>query len=98
MSVQAVSRIAALLALDVDLARDFVPKFADDDYDQEDDLNEKNRADLAHLYRHQLTEDESQLIADGDMNQILLYIADHLERPVNGESTEGSGGAGGGGG
>ncbi len=89
MSVQAVSRIAALLALDAELTRDYVPKFADDDYDQDEDLNEENRAHLAHLYRHQLTVEESQLIADGDMNANLQYIADHLEKPVNGEEPGG---------
>ncbi len=101
MSVQAVSRIAALLALDAELLRDYVPKFADPDadndqeedldYDPDEDLNEANRANLAHLYRHQLTEDEGQLIADGDANEILRYIADHLEKPVNGESAGGGG-------
>ncbi len=89
MSVQAVSRIAALLALDAELLRDYVPKFADDDYDQDVDLNEANRANLAHLYRHQLTAEESQLIADGDANQTLGYISIHLERPVNGEAAGG---------
>ncbi len=94
MSVQAVSRIAALLALDAELLRDYMPKFADDDYDQEEDLNEANRANLAHLYRHQLTSEEGELIADGDANQTLQYIADHLEKPVNGESAGGTGGDG----
>ncbi len=89
MSVQAISRIAALLALDAELARDYVPKFADDDYDEDDDLNEASRANLAHLYRQQLTTDESQLISDGDMNATLQYIADHLEKPVNGEEAGG---------
>lgn len=92
MSVQAVSRIVALLALDAELLRDYVPKFADDDYDQEDDLNESNRAHLAHLYRHQLTSEESQLIADGDANANYQYIADHLEKPVNGEAAGQGGG------
>lgn len=91
MSVQAVSRIAALLALDAELLRDYVPKFKDDDYDCEEDLNEEKRAYLAHLYRHQLTSEEGDLIAAGDMNKVLAYIADHLEKPVNGESTQGGG-------
>jgi hypothetical protein len=92
MSVQAVSRIAALLALDADQLRKYVPSFADDDYDQEEDLNERNRAYFAHLYRHQLTDEESELIAAGDMNATLRYLADHLEKPVNGESTKTGGG------
>lgn len=91
MSVQAVSRIAALLALDAEQLRDYVPRFSEDDLDGEEDLNEENRAHLAHLYRHQLTAEESELIAAGDMNQTLAYIADHLEKPVNGESIEGGG-------
>ncbi len=91
MSVQAVSRIAALLALDAELLRDYVPKFKEDDYDCEEDLNEENRARLAHLYRHQLLSEEGDLIAAGDMNKVLEYIAVHLEKPVNGESTQGGG-------
>ena len=89
MSVQAVSRIAALLALDAEMARDYVPKYADDDYDQEDDLNETNRANLASSYSSQLTSDESTLISDGDMNATLQYLADHLEKPVGGEDAGG---------
>ncbi len=88
MSVQALSRLAALLTLDVDLMRDYVPKYADDDYDQEDDLNESKRAHLAHLWRAQLTEAEKRLVADGDMNATLGYLAAGLERPVNGESVD----------
>lgn len=91
MSVQAVSRIAALLALDAELLRDYVPRFQEDDYDCEEDLNEENRAHLVHLYRHQLTSEEGDLISAGDMNKVLEYIADHLEKPVNGESTQGGG-------
>lgn len=91
MSVQAVSRIAALLALDADLARDYVPKYADDDYDEEDDLNESNRADLANAYANQLTSDEITLIADGDMNATLQYLADHLEKPLGSEDAGGGG-------
>ncbi len=87
MSLQALSRLAALLTLDADLIRDYVPRYADDDFDQEDDLNESNRANLAHLWRNQLTDDEQQLIADGDMNAVVGVLAG-LERPVNGESTE----------
>ena len=86
MSVQAVSRIAALLALDADLARDYVPKYADDDYDQEEDLNEANRSSFASSYGSQLTSDESELIADGDLNAVLQYLADHLEKPLDPES------------
>ena len=97
MSVQAVSRIAALLALDADLIKKYVPKYDDDDCDQEEDLNEQNRARLAYLYRGQLTDDEKDLISAGDCNAIFQYLADHLEKPVNGESTEkGSSGGGGG--
>ncbi|MEM8931247.1 MAG: hypothetical protein AAGE94_08725 [Acidobacteriota bacterium] len=91
MSVQAVSRIAALLALDVDMVRDYVPKYADDDYDQEEDLNEEKRSYLAYLWRGQLTEDEKALVADGDMNAVLQYLANHLEKPVNGERIHGGG-------
>lgn len=89
MSVQAVSRIAALLALDADLLKKYVPKFKDKDYDQENDVNEKHRSRLAYLYRHQITAEESDLIVDGDMNAVLKYLADHLEKPVNGEETGG---------
>ena len=89
MSVQAVSRIAALLALDAEELKNYVPKYADDDVDQEEDLNEENRSYFAYLYRNQLTSDESQLIADGDMNATFEYIAAHLEKPVNGEHTGG---------
>ncbi len=86
MSVQTVSRIAALLALDADLVKDYVPKYADDDYDQEDDLNEQERADLAAAYGNDLTSEESDLIADGDMNATLNYLAEHLDgKPVDGE-------------
>jgi hypothetical protein len=88
MSVQAVSRIAALLALDAEQLKKYVPAFAEDDYDQETDLNEANRARFAYLYRHQLTDQEREMIAEGDMNATVRYIADHLEKPVNGESTE----------
>ncbi len=91
MSVQAVSRIAALLALDADLLKDYVPKYADDDYDQDTDLNEANRAQLAHLYRNQLTQEESDLIAGGDANATSQYIAAHLDRPVNGGAAGGGG-------
>ena len=94
MSVQTVSRLAGLLALDADLLKDYMPKYADDDADQEDDQNEKNRADLAHLYRHQLTGEESELIKEGDMNRTFQYLADHLEKPVNGESTGADSGSG----
>ncbi len=100
MSVQAVSRIAALLALDADKLRDFLPNA-----DGSDD-NEENRADLVHLYRHQLdggaaddggsvagsrTADttETDLLLDGDMNAIYQYVAAHLPRPVNGDQTDG---------
>lgn len=98
MSVQAVSRLAALLTLDVDTLRDYVPRFADDDEDQEEDLNEANRAHLAYLWRNQLTDEEQILVTAGDMNAILVYLAAGLERPVNGESTGSSGGGSGGGG
>ena len=92
MSVQAMSRLAALLALDVELLKDYVPTYAKDDLDQEEDLNESKRARLAYLYRHQLTGPEKDLVADGDMNAVLRYIADHLDKPVNGESAKGGGG------
>ena len=88
MSVQAVSRVAALLALDADEVKKYVPRFEDNDYDQEVDLNESHRSYLAYLYRGQLTDHERQLIADGDLNKVFLYLADHLEKPVNGESTK----------
>ena len=88
MSVQALSRLAALLTLDVDLMRDYVPKYADDDFDREEDLNEGERARLAYLWRAQLTEEEQQLVSAGDMNEILGYLAAGLERPINGESTK----------
>ncbi len=88
MSVQALSRLAALLTLDADMVRDYVPKYADVDVDQDDDLNESKRAELAHLWRGQLEDDEQQLITAGDMNAILSCLAAKLEKPVNGESTE----------
>jgi len=88
MSVQAVSRIVALLALDAEQLKKYVPRYAPDDYDQETDLNEESRSNLAYLYRHQLTDDERELIAAGDLNATARYLADHLEKPVNGESTE----------
>lgn len=94
MSVQAVSRIAALLALNADQLRKYVPKFEDDDFDQENDLNEAHRANFATSYGPQLTDEERQLIADGDMNAVLRYLADHLEKPVDGESTGGEQGSG----
>ncbi len=89
MSVQTVSRIAALLALDADMAKNYVPRYADDDYDEEDDLNEQNRANLAASY-NDLTSEEVDLIADGDMNANLAYIATHLDgKPVDGEDPSG---------
>ena len=91
MSVQAVSRIAALLALDADVLKKYVPKYADDDEDKEDDLNEKYRARFAHLYRHQLTDNEIKLIEAGNLNRIFRYLANHLEKPVNGESPKDDG-------
>ena len=93
MSVQAVSRIAALLALDADLIKEYMPVYEDDE--EEEDLNEENRAHLAHLYRHQLTDEEKDLISGGDLNAVFQYIADHLEKPVNGDSVTGTGGGGG---
>lgn len=95
MSVQALSRLTALLTLDVDTMRDYVPKYADDDYDQENDLNESKRARLAYLWRGQLTEEEQGLVTAGDVNAILAHLAIYLERPVNGESTQSAGGGGG---
>ena len=91
MSVQAVSRIAALLALDADLIKEYMPIYEDED--EEEDLNEENRAHLAHLYRHQLTDEEKGLISAGDLNAVFQYIADHLEKPVNGEAMTGAGSA-----
>lgn len=95
MSVQALSRIAALITLDVDTLRDYVPKYADDDYDQEEDLNESHRAHLASTWSGQLTEEEQTLVANGCMNAILLHLSIYLERPVDGESTHSGGGGGG---
>ena len=95
MSVQALSRLSALITLDVDMMRDFVPGYADGDKDQEEDLNEEKRAYMAYLWRHQLTDAEQALVTAGDMNAILEYMAAGLERPVNGESTHSAGGGGG---
>ncbi|MCG8461182.1 MAG: hypothetical protein MI919_33265 [Holophagales bacterium] len=92
MSVQALSRLAALLTLDVDLMRSYVPCYAEDDYDQEEDLNEPQRASLAYLWRAQLTGEEQALVSAGDMNAILGYLAAGLERPINGESAKGGSG------
>ncbi len=84
MTVQAMSRLGALLALDAELLQSYILPA-----DGEKDLNEAKRAELAHLYRHQLTDDEGSLIAQGDMNGIFAYIAERLEKPVNGEETGG---------
>lgn len=92
MSVQAMSRIGALLALDAELLKSYIRPA------QGPDENEENRAYLAHLYRNQLTDEEGELITDGDLNEIFAYIAEHLEKPTNGEETGSAGGTGGGGG
>ncbi len=88
MSAQDLSRLAALLTLDVGMMRDYVPKYAGDDRDKEEDLNESKRSDLAHRWRGQLDDEEKQLVVDGDMNAILSRLAKKLKKPVNGESTE----------
>ncbi len=80
MSVQAVSRIAALLALDAEVLKQYLP---------ED--NEEYRSDFAHLYRGQLTGQEKTMVAGGDVQEIFQYLADHLPKPVNGEDPEGGG-------
>lgn len=92
MSVQALSRIAALLALDADQLRDYIPTFNDDD----EDINEGNRAKLVEQYSSQLYGDDiKDLLAEGDFNAIYQYLADHLEKPVP-TGTETSPGSGGG--
>jgi hypothetical protein len=85
------SRIGALLALDAELLKSYIRPA-----EGEEDVNEENRAYLAHLYRNQLTDAEGELITDGDMNAIFAYIAEHLEKPTNGEDTGGGGATGGG--
>lgn len=79
MSVQALSRITALLALDADELRDYIPTFNDDD----EDINEGHRAKLVEKYNSQLQGNEiKDLLADGDFNAIYQYLAANLERPV----------------
>ncbi len=88
MSAQDLSRLAALLTLDVKMMREFVPEYAEDDVDQETDLNEAKRANLAYLWRGQLQGPEKQLVIDGDMNVILSDLAKRLKKPVNGEAVD----------
>ncbi len=88
MSVQAMSRLGALLALDAEMLQSYILPAAG-----AADVNEDYRANLAHLYRNQLTDAEGTLIEQGDMNKIFTYIAEHLEKPVNGEATGGGAGS-----
>lgn len=91
MSVQALSRITAMLALDADMLRHYIPTFNEDD----EDINEGRRADLVASYSSQLYGDEiKDLLASGDFQRIFQYLADHLEKPMPGgsEADDGSGG------
>lgn len=81
MSVQALSRIAALLALDAGQLRDYLPSF--NDYDE--DVNESRRAALVESYGSQLQSQEiKDILASGDLNKVFLYLAAHLEKPMPG--------------
>lgn len=93
MSVQTLSRIAAMLALDADMLRRYIPTFNSD----EEDINEGHRAALVEAYGPQLYGDEiKDLLAAGDLNRIYQYLASHLEKPmpVGSEADDGSGGGG----
>jgi len=76
MSAQAVSRIAALLALNAEMVRDFL----------DPDDGEENRVDLVSQYSNQLTEEEGELFVSGDMNAIFKYLGSKLERPSEAEA------------
>lgn len=88
MSVQAVSRIAALLALDADALRSFLPKEDDGGVDE----SEESRVYFVHHYRHQITEEEKAMLEGGDMIEIFEYIRAHLPKPVNGDQSTPKGG------
>jgi hypothetical protein len=79
MSAQAVSRIAALLALNAEMLRNYLPGT-----DGSDD-NEEARADLVEQYENQLTQKEAELLVAGDLNAVFQYIQSHLERPLGGD-------------
>jgi hypothetical protein len=77
MSVEAMSRIAAILALDgrklsAYLDRKTRPKVMSEWLDQ---LEESNDADR----------DEIGILESGDLNRVFGYIASHLPKPIGGD-------------
>ena len=91
MSVQTLSRITAMLALDADMLADYIPTYNDDD----EDTNEANRAKLVESYNSQITDSGiKDLLAAGDFNEIFQYLASHLDKPIpeGEENDDGSGG------
>ena len=69
MSVESVSRIAAILALDHEKLSDF--------------MNEDRRTDMVSDWRSQLDgHEEIDLLQSADWNRIYEYIAPKGERPI----------------
>ena len=62
-----------------------LPNLPHDDVPDGEDENEESRESFVHHYRHQLEENEKEILLDGDMNEIFRYIEAHLPKPVNGE-------------
>jgi len=77
MSVEAMSRIAAILALDGGKLSAY--------------MNEKTRPDVMSSWTHQLEEsgdkdqDELGILESGDLNKVFRYIEAHLPRPTGGD-------------
>ena len=75
MSAQAVSRIAALLALNAEMLRGFM----------DPEKGEEYRVDLVDQYRNQLTDQEGDILVSGDMNGVFDYLQSKLDRPTGGD-------------
>ncbi len=87
MSAQAVSRITALLALNAEMLRNYLPQPEEGIEEEIDEVidSEEYRVDLVEQYQNQLTEHEGELLVAGDMNAIFEYLRSKLDRPTGGD-------------
>lgn len=92
MSVQALSRITAMLALDAEMLQDFIPTFNEDG----DDINEEKRAELVEAYSSQLFGNEiKDLLAAGDLNAMFQFLSSNLDKTIPTGTETDDGGTGG---